>query len=63
MQRTPSGKGWTRLYIQGTYAYDTQAVREKLLAYLANATASPAPLPESSQDHFAEKQATALEIC
>jgi hypothetical protein len=34
MQRTPSGKGWTRLIIDGKYAYDTQSVRDKLLSYL-----------------------------
>ena len=34
MQRTPSGKGWTRLIIDGKYDYDTQSVRDKLLSYL-----------------------------
>ena len=43
MQRTPSGKGWTRLYIEGTYVYETSTVREKLLAYLPDSAASLAP--------------------
>ena len=35
MERTPSGKGWTRLDIRnGKYPYDSKAVREKLEAYL-----------------------------
>jgi hypothetical protein len=34
MARTPSGKGWTRLSIEGSYDYDSGAVREKLLATL-----------------------------
>lgn len=34
MQRTPSGKGWTRLTIDGKYPYDTRSVREILEAYL-----------------------------
>ena len=41
MQRTPSGKGWTRLYIEGTYVYETSTVREKLLAYLPDSKSSP----------------------
>jgi len=43
MQRTPSGKGWTRLYIDGTYTYDAKIVREKLLAYLPDSKSSPTP--------------------
>jgi Family of unknown function (DUF6876) len=34
MARTPSGKGWTRLSIEGSYDYDSGAVHEKLLSYL-----------------------------
>jgi hypothetical protein len=57
MQRTPSGHGWTRLYIEGMYAYDSGAVRAKLLAYLPGPAASPAPLMEPPQDILAEKSA------
>jgi hypothetical protein len=55
MQRTPSGKGWTRLYIEGTYVYDTRAVREKLLAYLPDSAASPVPQCASAKTPI-EKQ-------
>jgi hypothetical protein len=38
MDRTPSGKGWTRLTIEGKipgpFIYDEAAVREKLISYL-----------------------------
>lgn len=48
MERTPSGKGWTRLDIRnGKYPYDSQAVREKLEAFLPkddpSQTADPSP--------------------
>src|SRR5271157_3476210 len=52
MERTPSGKGWTRLDIRnGKYPYDSKAVREKLEAYLPkddpSQVADPSPaLPE-----------------
>ena len=47
-------KGGTRLYIEGTYAYETSTVHEKLLAYLPNSAASP--VPESSAKTPIEKQ-------
>jgi len=34
MKRTPSGKGWTRLKIEGQYAYDMEGVKATLQAYL-----------------------------
>lgn len=34
MQRTPSGKGWTRLYIEGKYPYDVVEVRKMLTTFL-----------------------------
>jgi hypothetical protein len=34
MQRTPSGKGWTRLSIEGSFIYESRAVREKLQSFL-----------------------------
>ena len=48
MERTPTGKGWTRLDIRkGKYPYDSQAVREKLEAFLPkddpSQTADPSP--------------------
>src|SRR5271157_1692459 len=52
MERTPTGKGWTRLDIRnGKYPYDSKAVREKLEAYLPkddpSQVADPSPaLPE-----------------
>lgn len=41
MQRTPSGKGYTYLHIDGDYAYDTQAVRTRLEAWLRAANGVP----------------------
>jgi len=47
MERTPSGKGWTRLVIEGKYSgpftYDRVAVRDKLISYLP-ATEAPQSL-------------------
>ena len=40
MQRTPSGKGWTRLEIRGSYPYDAKAVRDKLLNWMLLDTAN-----------------------
>ena len=34
MRRTPSGKGWTPLRIEGDYAYDTRAMRAQLERFL-----------------------------
>jgi hypothetical protein len=50
MQRTPSGKGWTRLKIEGAYQYDLQSVREKLRSYLPedNADRGDGPNPSDS---------------
>jgi len=33
MKRTPSGKGWTRLKVEGQYAYDMEGVKATLQAY------------------------------
>jgi len=38
MKRTPSGKGWTRLKVEGQYAYDMEGVKATLQAYLDSAT-------------------------
>ena len=58
MERTPSGKGWTRLTIEGINAspfnYDNAAVRNKLLSYLPATeiiqNISPTP-PEATASH------------
>lgn len=57
MQRTPSGKGWTRLTVEGKYNYDAKSVREKLEAYLPLADEPEAALvspvePEDSQKAY-----------
>ena len=41
MQHTPSGRGWTYLHIDGDYAYDTEAVRARLEAWLRAADETP----------------------
>lgn len=41
MRRTPSGKGWTQLDIQGDYPYDLDGARAALTRYLV--AKSPAP--------------------
>jgi hypothetical protein len=46
MQRTPSGRGWTYLYINGNYVYDTESVRARLEAWLAAATLAEAEAPD-----------------
>jgi hypothetical protein len=60
MERTPSGKGWTRLTVEGKttgpFIYDKAAVRNKLMAYLPVTDApqsishelSPAPPEETT---------------
>jgi hypothetical protein len=60
MERTPSGKGWTRLTVEGKttgpFIYDKVAVRNKLMAYLPVTDApqsifhelSPAPPEETT---------------
>ena len=52
MQRTPSGRGWTYLHIDGDYAYDTEAVRARLQAWLRTANETPS-------DHSSEESKTA----
>ncbi len=65
MQRTPSGNGWSRLFINGKYPYDAGEVREKLEAYLPKGDApqaaglSPAPPEEPEQDYYAKHRADA----
>lgn len=41
MQRTPSGKGWTPLDVQGEYPYDLGAARAILKRYLQESTPAP----------------------
>lgn len=60
MERTPSGKGWTRLTVEGKitgpFVYNKAAVRNKLMSYLPATEApqsisyelSPAPLEETA---------------
>lgn len=62
MERTPSGKGWTRLTVEGKtpgpFNYDKAAVRKKLMSYLPaleapqsiSPSVSPAP-PEETVAH------------
>src|SRR5664280_2041123 len=55
MERTPSGKGWTRLTVEGNipgpFIYDKAAVRAKLISYLPETEApqiishEPSPTP------------------
>jgi len=59
MARTPSGKGWTRLHIEGSYPYDKAAVRKILKAYLPEEDpqpACPAPLDERLEDRLEEER-------
>ena len=42
MRRTPSGRGWTYLHIDGDYAYDTEVVRARLEDWLV--TGAPSEL-------------------
>jgi hypothetical protein len=68
MKRTPSGKGWSHLFIEGKYPYDTQAVRKKLEAYLSKddapqaADIPPALAEEPERDYVAERKATTLKF-
>ena len=62
MERTPSGKGWTRLTVEGNipdpFIYDKAAVRAKLISYLPETDApqiisnepSPTPPEETAAD-------------
>jgi hypothetical protein len=51
MERTPSGKGWTRLQIDGDFTFDTGAVKAKLEEYLER-TAPPYPAKEERDLQF-----------
>jgi len=44
MRKTPSGKGWTSLDMQGEYPYDLDAARAILERFLASSLPSPEPL-------------------
>lgn len=44
MRRTPSGKGWTQLDMQGEYPYDLEAARAILERYLPSATHAQAEI-------------------
>ena len=66
MERTPSGKGWTRLTVEGKAAgpfkYDKTEVRKKLMSYLPATDApqiEPADLPPAPPEETARNQ-TAL---
>jgi hypothetical protein len=68
MQRTPSGNGWSRLFIAGKYPYEIKSEREKLEAYLIRTDAPqstdlpPTSADEPEQDHFPEKRAATMKF-
>jgi hypothetical protein len=59
MERTPSGKGWTRLQIDGEFTFDSGAVKAKLEEYLQTAApADPAGEEAGAQIAGAAEEAT-----
>jgi hypothetical protein len=57
MARTPSGKGWTRLRIEGSYPYDKAAVRNTLRSYLPEEENREPPCSASGEDEAESRPA------
>jgi hypothetical protein len=71
MERTPSGKGWTRLTVEGKtpgpFNYDKAAVRKKLMSYLpatdAPQSISPSVSPATPEETAAHQNDLVAPVC